>query len=74
MDVAFKYLISEYYSRDTVSYTHLRCRRRGAVDVPLGFRGRWPEHHRRAAERSGRSHPQPLPEDAGQDHSQEFAR
>ena len=23
MEVAFKYLISEYYSRDTVSYTHL---------------------------------------------------
>ena len=35
----------------------------GAADVPLGFRGRWPEYHCRAAERSRRSYPQPLQED-----------
>lgn len=50
------------------------CRRCRAADVPLGFRGRWPEYHCRAAERSRRSHPQPLQEDAGQDHPREFAR
>ena len=31
-------------------YHRPRCRRRGAADVSLGFRGRWPEYHCRAAE------------------------
>ncbi|EKC45314.1 TnpX site-specific recombinase, partial [human gut metagenome] len=32
------------------AYHRPRCRRRGAADVPLGFRGRWPQYHRCAAE------------------------
>ena len=40
----------------------------------MGFRGRWPQYHRRAAERGWHPHPQPLQEDAGQDHPRKFAR
>ncbi len=49
--------------RKPPAYHRPCCRRCGAADVPLGFRGRWPEYHCRAAERSRRSYPQPLQED-----------
>lgn len=63
------YLFLESKIHELLSVYHRpRCRRCGAADVPLGFRGRWPQYHRRAAERGWHPHPQPLQEDAGQDH------
>ena len=47
---AYSLRLSESEDDCPPAYHRPRCRRCGAADVPLGFRGCWPQYHRRAAE------------------------
>ncbi len=47
---AYSLRLFESGGRLPPAYHRPYCRRCGAADVPLGFRGRWPQYHRRAAE------------------------
>ena len=47
---AYSLRLFESGGRLPPAYHRPCCRRCGAADVPLGFRGRWPQYHRRAAE------------------------